>query len=90
LLIQKGRKRKKKKVNAIKKKRQTSTRNTVQVYSTILSQECHQSNLNPKEKANAVEALQINDSPGLAHHPSTASGTSNPAAALRGDRAEEK
>lgn len=67
-----------------------STRNTVQIYSTILSQQCHQFNLIPKEQANAIEALQINNSPGLVHHPSTTTGASNTFAALRGDRAEEK
>lgn len=36
------------------------TLNTVQIYSTVLLQQCHQFNLNPKEKANAIEALQIN------------------------------
>lgn len=65
-------------------------RNTVQIYSAILSQQCHQFDLNPKEKANAIEALQINNSPGLVHHPSTTTGTSNTFAALCGDRVEEK
>lgn len=86
----KKKKKKKKKVNIIKKKRQVSTRNTVQIDSTILSQQCHQFNLNPKEKANAIEALQMNNSPGLVHHPSTATGTSDTFAPLRRDRAEEK
>lgn len=67
-----------------------STLNTVQIYSTVLSQRCHRFNLNPKEKANAIEALQINNSPGLVHHPSTTTGTSNTFAARRRDRAEEK
>lgn len=86
----KRKKKRKKKVNIIKKKRQMSTWNTVQIYSTILSQQCHQFNLNPKEKANAIEPLQINNSPGLVHHPATTTGTSNNFAALRRDRAEEK
>lgn len=83
-------KRKKKKVNIIKKKRQMSTQNTLQIYSTILSQQCHQFNLNPKEKANAIEALQINNSPGLVHHPFTTTSTLNTFAAPHEDRVEEK
>lgn len=36
------------------------TLNTVQIYSSTLPQQCHRFNLNPKEKVNAIEALQIN------------------------------
>lgn len=67
-----------------------STQNTLQIYSTILSQQCHQFNLNPKEKGNAIEALQINNSPGLVHHPFTTTSSSNTFAAPHEDRVEKK
>lgn len=67
-----------------------STLNTVQIYSTISSQQCHQFNLNPKEKANAIEARQINNSAGLVHHLSKTTSTSNTFAALCRDGAGEK